>query len=381
MNRAWLIAKDTITQVDAFIVKPEGLSEYSNVVLSEVIELLGPEGVVNFFFPSEWVSFIDIVLPEVKPSLLETIIPNLLEEFLAEPIESIHWAIARDRQTKEGKTTVAIIQRTHMENMVNMCHTAGLTLEGLYPDVYVVPVFEEGWACWVHGLRMAVRQNMYHGFSLRQSESANWFASVKVPEKTLLYGDGEGAQKPVFSEWIAGVQKTLPMINLMQGEFEPRLKKAHPHRLKHALYALGAAVVCYFAFLVIDNMVLWHQLRQLRAETLALYQEVIPGATQATSPRVVFEREMSRRGVTDQSFFVLLTSLSQALSRSPGIVLVHLQYEGDQITATVEATDFAALDAWTGSFQGASMVFKQEGAEQADGHVTARIRIEEAHQQ
>lgn len=376
MNRAWLIAKEVVTRVDAYMETHEGLREYPNISLSEVGPLLG-EGTVCFFCPSEWVSFIDILLPEVKPSLLPAVVPNLVEELLAQPIETVHWAIAAERETKEGNTTVAIIHLAHMENMINMCKTAGLVLEAIYPDVYIVPVVEEGWACWVTGARMCVRQDKYHGFVLNQSESANWFASISVPEKTVLYGDGEGARLPRVQDWMGAVQNERPQINLMQGEFEPTFKKSDPNRLKKSLFAVAGAIVCYFLFLITENIVLSSRLHTLQAETLALYQQVIPGATQATSPRVVLAREVQRRGTSDHTFFALLTSLSQALSRSPGIVLYHLQYEGDQLSATVEAKDFETLDAWTASFKDATLVLKQESAEQADGHVRARIRLED----
>ncbi|MFI4956051.1 MAG: type II secretion system protein GspL [Gammaproteobacteria bacterium] len=374
MNRAWLIAKESVTQVDAYIVTATGMHEHLNIPLSDVASLLG-EGTACYFFPSEWISFIDIALPEVSASLLPVVIPNSVEESLAEPIESVHWAIAGKRPSQEGKTAVAIIHRSHVENTVNMCKAAGITLDAMYPDVYLVPVLDEGWACWSNGSRMLVRQDVFHGFALKEAESENWFASLPVPEKTLLYGVGEGARPYAVKEWVESLQEEAPPINLLKGEFAPRLKRSDPNLLRKSLYALGGAVACYFLFLMIENIVLASRLHTLQAETLVLYQEVIPGATQATSPRVVIAREAQRAGSSDHTFFVLLTSLSQALSRSPGIVLTHLQYEGDQLSAVVEAKDFATLDAWTESFSGASLVFKQEGAEQENGHVTARIRL------
>jgi general secretion pathway protein L len=374
MNRAWLIAKASLSQVDAYIQTDDGLQEYLNIPLSEVPPLLG-EGEASYFFPTEWISFFDIDLPAVKPALLSAVILNLVEESLPEPIESVHWATPGRRASEQTKTTVAIISRFHVDSIINLCKDAGIVLEGLYPDVYLVPVLSEGWSRLSDGLRLLIRQDLYRGFMLWEVESDEWSGLLPMPEKTVLYGVGEGARPFSMKKWVEALQPDALPINILQGEYASRSRSNDPNLMKKSLYALGGAVACYFLFLILENIILASRLNGLQAETLALYQEVFPGATQATSPRVVIAREAQRAGSSDATFFVLLTSLSQALSRSPGIVLTNLQYEGEQLSAIVEAKDFATLDAWTDSFKGASLLFKQEGAEQENGHVTARIRL------
>ena len=374
MNRAWLIAKASLGHVDAYILTADGLQEYLNIPLSEVPPLLG-EGGASYFFPTEWISFFDIELPVVKPALLSAVILNLVEESLPEPIESVHWATPGRRVAQAGKTTVAIMSRFHVDNIINLCKEAGIVLEAMYPDVYLVPVLEEGWSRLSDGVRILVRQDHARGFMLWEVESEDWSDSLPMPGKTVLYGVGEGARAFVMKKWVEALQHDELPINILQGEYAQRSKRNDPNLMKKSLYALGGAVACYFIFLILENIMLASRLNGLQAETLSLYQEVFPGATQATSPRVVIAREAQRVGSSDATFFVLLTSLSQALSRSPGIVLTSLQYEGEQLSAIVEAKDFATLDAWTDSFKGASLLLKQEGAEQENGHVTARIRL------
>jgi hypothetical protein len=139
---------------------------------------------------------------------------------------------------------------------------------------------------------------------------------------------------------------------------------------------LCGSIAFYFFYLIVAGAVLSNRLTHLQAKTLSLYQQVIPGATQATSPRVVLTRELQKHGQSNHRFFALLVALSEGLNRSPGISIVHLQFTGERLTATVQAKDFSTLEAWTSSFKIASIIFKQESAEQEGDHVTAHVQLE-----
>ncbi len=364
MSRTLLIAKKEMTNVDVYFLQDDHISSYLNVVLSEAKMLVGDTDVC-FLFPTEWVSFVDIVLPQIKPSLLKAVVPNMIEEYIVEPIENVHWALAADYQGE--KTTVAVMNRAHIENTINMCKTAGIDIETLCPDIYLIPMPENTWEMWNVEDRVCVRQDKWHGFVLAASESDAWFKAIRHPVRVAEFTDA----------WVKNFLQSPVPINLLQGEFVIKPKRSNINLLKKSLYALAGSVAFYFAYLIVSGVILSHRLNVLQEETLALYQQAIPGATHATSPRVVLTRELQKRGQSNHRFFVLLSALGDALSKSPGIQLTSIQFSENHLSATVQTKDFSTLDAWTANLSHQSISFKQESAEQTDDHVTARIQLEE----
>ncbi len=367
MNRALLISKQDATHVDAYLQSQEGIEFHANVSLEALKTLLG-DGAAILLCQTEWVSFIEVELPVVKPALLRVVVPNLVEEQLAEPIEQVHCAMPLVRES--AQIVVAVVQRSHMENMINTYRAAGIYLEAIYPDIYLLPIVEDGWSCWKNDDRLCVRQDKYRGFALRESESESWLREMHQPEH-MVYQHTDA-----IDGWVEALFDTPPPINLLQGDFSPAAPKTNSSLLKKSIYALGASFAIYFMYLILTGAILSHRLQGLQSETLSLYQQVFPGATQATSPRVVLSRELQKNGKSQQRFFLLLSTLNQGLSSAKDVQLTHLQFTGDRLTASITAKDFASLEALSSLFSQSNVSFKQESAEREDDHVVARIQLE-----
>ncbi|WP_185960712.1 type II secretion system protein GspL [Aliidiomarina halalkaliphila] len=279
-------------------------------------------------------------LPVKSRRQLGQVIPFALEDELAEDIEALHFAWP-DNVLKDDPIPVAVVAHEQMSQWLDMLATAGLTVNELYPDVYLLPFVEQEWAMTQFGSEWVLRTGAWQGTAL-DVDLLPHFAPDEVmgePIRIRAYGDTQWAAAPAPVE-DAGPALPLELaaefnragaINLLQGNY--RVQHASNFSLQKFKFPAIAAGIC-FAVLLANQWVTAVQLeretRALSEQTNALYLATFPNETRVQDPvRQMDAHVRSIRGPQAGNVLHLLQQLEPAFTAAP-LQLTMMQYDASR---------------------------------------------------
>jgi type II secretory pathway component PulL len=278
------------------------------------------------FFPSERVTFVETVLPPVAEKKLRLAIPHLIEDHLASHIDENFYALPVSYQGGEP-TGVGVISLNYLRNLLDACKAAGIHLQSLTADCFLVPTPREGMSKIVCGDRVVVRSGPSSGFALKQEHAVLIMKELEslVPVQPGLF--------------------EISPFNFLQGQFMNKPPKKSWGMRQWIFVTLGLALILHLVALLVMGAVLNHRLADLKEKSLTLYTEVVPGATKVSSAKSLIERELSKHGTASYDPLLdLLAALSSALTQTQGAVLNHLDYHQNRLSVNLSLPSLDALE-------------------------------------
>jgi type II secretory pathway component PulL len=292
--------------------------------LEAIAEKVQSEPVLGFI-PSERVSFVEVSLPKTSEKRLRLALPHMIEESLASPPEDNFCALPLNYRLGEANA-VAVISQAYVQEKIAACHHAGISLRVLAPDCFLLPEPQDQVQKMEQGSRIIVRKSLSEGFAI-----AREYAPLIASELHSLPDQGPALQEP------------LP-YNFMQGVFAPAKPRRRLNRTEWFLMVLGLACVLHLMALMILGSTLKHRLADLQTQSLDLYTQVFPGATQVSSAKSLIERELHNHGAQIDPYLVLLTTFSQILAEIPEARLDHLDYQQNRLRVDLKLPSLEAVD-------------------------------------
>ncbi len=366
--------------------------------------------------PSAEVLTTSVDIP-VKGARLQAALPYALEEYLAEDVESLHFAAGTKRSS--GRTPVSVVSHERMHEWIAILTDAGITPNSIIADSYglaripgTISMLLAGDFVFINdGSDIElVMQGVSPGDALAaigalddgvEAESDEESPAPSMPRHVLVYcepGDDERYQH----DWIAmrheldsvdvkllpdGVMPRLAVtvatgsgINLLQGQYAPKKEYSGLFRpwktaamllLAFALIGLGAKAADYY--------LLTRQETELRQMFNAEYQQMLPGAPEIDDPAAVVESLRRRLGSGDAPpvFLQSMEQLSRAISQNRNAKIQAISFRAGVIDLRVSAPDVATLDglqraiAQNSQFQATIQSTDQDGEA-----VSSRIQIQ-----
>lgn len=334
--------------------------------------------------PSTEVLTTSVDIP-LKGAKLVAALPYALEEFLAEDIESLHFAAGAKRAS--GKTPVSVVSDERLQAWLEQLDEAGIRPDSIIAESYglaripgtISMLLADDCVFINDGTDLElVMQSVSPGDALAAigalgdgTDTDEDKASKKLPampRHVLVYcepGDAERYQH----DWIAlrheldsvdiklladGVMPRLAVtvatgtgINLLQGRYAPKKaysgmfrpwKTAAMLLLMFGLVALGAKAADYY--------LLTKQEADLRQMFNAEYQQMLPGAPTSDDPRAVVASLRHRVGRVDSPaiFLQSMEQLSRAVGENRNAEIQAISYRPGVIDLRVSAPDVATLD-------------------------------------
>ncbi len=321
----------------------------------------------------------DITITSVElPAQLQTApqarllqaIPYLLEERLAEDVETLHIAIGKRRPA--SPLPVVIASRERVDAWLKPFSDRQITPTALVPDILCLPHANDplhpAWSVMLEGSQANVRIGPCAGFNCETEMLADYLALAEPPEglRLQIY-PVEHAELPSLSlpaqtsssvanglEYLLRGYNENDSINLLQGPYATTpdyLYWFQPWRMTAML--LAAWLVLGTLTLVVEHLRLKHELRGLENTAETAFRAAFPQVTRIVDLRTQAQQQLTalkRAGGGGGGFLPLLHGSSQVLSRFQTVKVQEIQFRSGVLQLALLADNTEALDGLQQSF-------------------------------
>ncbi|MDE1990393.1 MAG: hypothetical protein KGI82_07960 [Betaproteobacteria bacterium] len=278
-------------------------------------------------------------LDTLPASRLREALANLLEEFLVQPVDQCHFALA-PRTAEPQERTVAVVDRAWMRFVHDAFSRAGLMHHEIVPAQLLQP---EGTLLSAeipvgqadvppsHQTVLSWRGSGSSGWGLRWDPHETWNGQLALPQ-AVAPQPGGGLQAWALGGFRAGA------FNLRQFEFAAPLaglwERLRPWR--PALMLLAAALLVQVLFLNVYWVKLAWQQRSLQQGMRTLVRDTLPDAPADIAPAVLLKRALENQrvaqgGTSPGEFPVLASRLAALLANEPADTLQQVDYREDSL--------------------------------------------------
>lgn len=355
---------------------------------------------VTAFVPAERITLTHVEVPSRNPQKVLQAVPFMLEDKLAEDVESLHFALGSREDTRQ---LVAAVGRAHMRELLATLSAAGLAPARLVPDVCAVAPEPVTAVAVVEDDIALVRFPDGSGFGadselavnlLKRRVGAEGSDITRVVIRASL--DDADAFDAMLGDLVQErVKQTLPEgrlallshsltsqrgLNLLQGDFKLQTSfQEHWRQWRLAAFLLVACLALGLVQQVTSYLRLRHQAAALDAQVLQIYTQATgnPPPT-STDPFSAMKSRLAalQGGNSADSLLALLDALGTGLSSNPSIQITGISYQGGSLQAQLQAVDIGALDALKGALDGQNGVNAKLDSVNASGsQVTGRITL------
>lgn len=346
--------------------------------------------------PSEAVTLHRLALPSRKRSTWARAVPFVLEDYLVEDIETLHFALGG--AVDGGYLPVAVVDRILLSAWLETCDQAGLTPAAVVPDSLLLPWQNDEWSVLLEARRALVRTGRWEGFATERDNLALLLAQALAeagetkPRRLRVWGapatelaetgvelSPEDTPIEPLALFASGYQPAT-VLNLLQGGYS---RQAHwgrwlrPWRAAAAL--AGMTLLVQIAGQVYDHWRLQREVTALRTEIERTFKDALPEATRIVNPKVQMEtrlRELAPSG--GSGFLELLYQGAQPLAHFPNVTLRGLGYRDGQLDLALEGGDPAVLDRLRQQFERQPGLRMDMRTTQREGQMESKITVKRA---
>jgi general secretion pathway protein L len=323
------------------------------------------------FAPGSDVLLTSVQLPKSALRMLAQVIPNSLEDELAQDISELHFAWPSVKKSRDSvQVPVAVVAHETMQQWLQALDDADINCDEIYPDVFMLPAVEEGAApaldqgadhapdqgadqglhpslALTLGNTVVVRTGAYSGFSTDVS-----LLEVMTQDLNLQRVEDTDIEVPLSIVAQAYNSYSQPTrINLRQHQYRSQRKKRKGSKaaasFKPAAIAAGVLFAVAYATQVFEYVQLGQQSEQLEQAIVDTYKEAFPNEKRIVNVRAQLNQHMSSLGLEGSekaSMLALMSELESAFKANRDVRLQLLRYEADTLKMQVKANSFASLE-------------------------------------
>lgn len=329
---------------------------------------------VTVFVPGQDVLLTEVRLPAGSQRLLPQLIPNSLEDELASDIDSLHFAWPANAKPGgvDHPIPVTVVSKQHMREWLDALQTAGIEVDAMYPDYFMVPVQEHG-ALLRLGSSMLVREEQWRAYS------------IDVPPLFEVNATDISEEYELPLQ-IAAAGHTKQTINLRQGEFRAMRKRRQQHAnlpWKPAAIAAGVAFVALFAQQFVSYVQLGQQNAQLQQAIESTYREAFPNTTRIVNVRSQLRQQLASVGGSASSVdgeatpasISMFGQLEPAFRATPNVELERVRYNNGTLQLQVNAADFDVLQRFQEAANRTGLTVNQGQVTNQNGVVSGALEV------
>lgn len=309
-------------------------------------------------------------------------VPYALEEFIAEDIENFHFVIARNKHN--NLVAVVGIDKTTLQNIIQVFQQANITIEKIIPDVLCMAADVQQWVCLNYLDTSYLQTDRLNGIALsndvlpyilskKLQDETQDSTEQKLPEKILLFTEQENTtafdqlqldnlsndEKPEIINIVynkhplvvfCGHYKQALPLNLLQHEFKNKRKSSG--LWQHWRLAASLAAI----WLVLNLALTSFQYAQIKdannitkAKIEKIYKKAFPKSRKVINPRVQMEQKLKElKGGTDSSnkglIFLLAESFGTLSSDKKNITLQSLTFRNNRMDIGLDGNNLQAIE-------------------------------------
>ncbi len=306
----------------------------------------------------------DVVLTQVDipagaERQFETMLPYLVEDEVAQDVDSLHFTILNKQS---GKADVCAVERTWVQTVLQRFSSQGMLIKRILPDVLALPVNDNSSAAAINN-QWLIRHSQTEGAVVDASWLDLYLTSYlqshegwkldcysSLPESTL--NDIWEPQPEELTMALLAKGAVQSKVNLLTGEFKPKSSWGKYWKIwQKAAIAAGVLLVV----MVAQQLLLVHQYESqaqaYREESERIFRQVFPGKNRI--PTVSYlKRQMTdeeRRlsgGSSDEAMLIWLAALPSTLGQVKDLEIISFKYDGQRGEVRIQArsSDFQPFE-------------------------------------
>lgn len=342
--------------------------------------------------PTSEVSLRYVTLPAKAGRKAIAAIPYMLEEDISGDIDDQFFALG---QKQGDQQQVAIVEKSRVEQWLNVIRGADLHCSKLVPDILALPQTGDQWSLLEIGNQLLLRQSQWEGM---QGES-DWMLPtvthyISQQEEALDIVNYSSMTLPELDKvTVLPQQLDLPMqilakealtasFNLLQGNYKPKKESSGAWR-KWRLAAILAGVAVTAS--IVDKAVTLSQLKQEEAQVWTDLQQTFKATfpevrrvTKATIQPMMRQKmkELEDKNGGNTSMLVMLSQLSGAFEQSR-IKPQSMRFNSERAEIRLQAvgSSFEALQTFSQMAEQAGFTVQQGAVNNRDNEVVGSMTI------
>ena len=356
---------------------------------------------VTLVLSSKDVTCTKVEVPNKATRMLRKIVPYILEEELASPVDSLFFALAD--KVQDQKVSVRIIDKDYLESVLAAFEKAEISLNAIYTDIDLINQPEEGMNLAVSGDKCMTIDSSGHRWSC-DTQDYPWLIQKElgaIEEDALpiaipldIYSQQETDelehQLPVgrfavshhavesFHQFLLTQKNSA--INLLQAEYEVKQESSETTQfLTKVASIIGLVLLAHLLYQGVNIYTLSEQKEQLDKQQYTLYKQAYPGSKKVKKPFKEMSKRVKSTGSSGGSgnFHELLLSTTEQLKDLEKIYPTNISYDAakNELRLDVIASDLVVLDQFADELKKAGhQVDKSSETQRGDGY-SSRLTV------
>jgi general secretion pathway protein L len=328
--------------------------------------------------PTERCSLHYLELPKLGARKAQIAIPYALEEQLAQPLGSLHFAFDAHHHYHNHQYLVAVIDKAYLLELITQIQIAGISFDCITFDWFALNPHEMA----IHGARLIIFNDTFQG--VLTGEAASQYLASKAAHKPAIVFDNETlaesgelkTPEDSYYQWVAArLLKTTP-INLCQGGLQTYIHQYSPSRWYQLCIALaGLSLVLFFIMNIITSYRLTQKLHETDRKIAVIYHQFFPNAAQVISPKFRISQLINNTNASaDGALWQLLDKLASAIQHE-AVAMQQLHYDHNILSVTLKSDNFAALESFEQRLQQMQVHVVQRQAASHNKKVLATLEL------
>ena len=319
--------------------------------------------------PGEHVSLVRVEIPSKNAQKALQAAPFLLEDRLAEDVESLHFAASAQA---DGAYLVSATARARMRHWLDLMSEAGMQPAQLVPDLCALAPESDTTRVVLDEDRALVRFPDGTGFAaetelVAQILKRRLMNAVNPLKQVVLHaaestaanfaGKLSGIDAEIHTRPLAdGVLPLLSMgaraqraFSLLQGDFQLRSNlQEHWRAWRVATILLGLCLLLALVQQVFAFVHLKREAATLDAEVTQVFNQAMPGSVMHPGNEDGDMKSLLTRlqgGSSAGSLLPLLGALGNTITATPSVQIIGINYQGGSLQVQLQASDVGSLDA------------------------------------
>jgi len=345
---------------------------------AEEIIALQQDAYTILVLPSTRSGLFSIELPRLDARKARAAIPYALEEEIAQPISSMHFAFS-NRFYQNKHYLVVATDTTFLQQLTAQFQEENIYFDEITTDWFALP---SNSGCITHTC-LLVNNTDFKG-ALTGAIAEDFLATH--PELPLISFNNSLPKLSAESsqlidtqdqEWIAKQLLQAPRINLCQGAFKKETQEVTTRFwLRLSVGFAGGLLACWLSLTVLSLLLINHKTNQVDEKIAAIYRNFFPDAKRVISPRFRISQlldtgESSRK---EAYFWMLLGKLVNTFNADT-VTMDDLRFQNETLSMTLSAKDFSALEQLRERLQKEGVNVSQSQASSQDGAVIATMEM------
>ncbi len=316
--------------ITSMLFNADGLLELELPLLSlsEITPTSGQRLIV--IVPGQWVHLFLITPPKMSAAELQQAVPHMLEDQLAQNIDSCHFIIGD--ANNNNQRTVAVIDHAKWLLLIKNLRNANLNPQVITPDFLCLPN---------NTLYKGQHDTMLHKDHSGYTLSNALATTISIPESVQQINFEEKSFANLID--LKGLS-----FNLIQNEFRQRKQYQSKWSGWHWCKVSFAAMIAIFFIGHIALFIDYHkQDSHLQKQLLQTYQRVFPNANSVSEPKSKLTQSLKQYQLANHAFVTLLTAVAKLKIQFPNIDLDQIQFNQQQMTLSLAASSTVDLNQFT----------------------------------